>query len=134
MYTIPVAIDREIDSHLQVNSYAKLAWGVLSLIPKVNLLPRLTRGMLILRWQAFLKQAERDGNIQTLLVAIHDAFDFAQPEDVLKSIKAGSKQAHIVIEMLKEVQSCGEFIQRYANDPQLCMTPSPPFLSTIIYL
>ena len=92
------------------------------------------RGILTLCWQAFLKQVERDENIRTLLLAIHDAFDFAQPEDVLKSIKTGSKQAHIITEMLKEVQACGEFIQQYANDPQLCMTPSLPFLSTIIYL
>ena len=92
------------------------------------------RGILTLCWQAFLKQAERDENIQTLLLAIRDAFDFAHPEDVLKSIKAGSKQAHIVTEMLKEVRACGEFIQRYASDPQLCVTPSIPFLSTIIYL
>ena len=81
------------------------------------------REILIFCWQAFLKQTERDDNVQTLLLAIHDAFDFAQLEDVLKSIKAGSKQAEIVADMLKEVQACGEFIQRYANDPQLCTSP-----------
>ena len=69
----------------------------------------------------FILFLERDDNVRTLLLAIRDAFDFAQPEDVLKSIKAESKQAHIVTEMRKEVQACGEFIQRFANHPQLCM-------------
>ena len=97
-------------------------------------MPRSAVEILILCWQAFLKQAERDENIRTLLLAIRDAFDFSQLEDVLKSIKAGSKQAEIVKDMLKEVQACGEFIQRYAKDPQLCTSPFPPTLSTIINL
>ena len=83
--------------------------------------------MLILRWQAFLKQVERDENVRTLLLAIRDALDFAQLEDMLKSIKPGSKQADILTGMLKEVQACSEFIKRYADDPQLCTLRSPPF-------
>ena len=60
-----------------------------------------------------------------MLSTIRDAFDFAQlGDDMLKSIEAGSKQAQILTDMLKEVQDCGEFIQRYANDPELCMSLS----------
>ena len=60
-----------------------------------------------------------------MLSAIRDAFDFAQlGDDMLKSIEAGSKQAQILTDMLKEVQDCGEFIQRYATDPELCMSLS----------
>ena len=67
-----------------------------------------------------------------MLSAIRDAFDFAQlGDDMLKSIEAGSKQAQILTDMLKEVRDCGEFIQRYANDHRLCTSPSPLILSTI---
>ena len=60
-----------------------------------------------------------------MLSAIRDAFDFAQlGDDMLKSIEAGSTQAQILMDMLKEVQDCGEFIKEYANDLELCMSPS----------
>jgi len=95
--------------------------------PRRICLPHSTREILIFCWQAFLKQAERDENVRTLLLTIRDAFDFAQLEDVLKSIKAGSKQAEILTGMLKEVQACSEFIKRYADDPQLCTSPPPVF-------
>lgn len=78
------------------------------------------------RWQAFLKQAERDDNVLTLLSVVRDAFDFAQLEDVLKSIEAGSTQAEILTRMLVEVKACGEFIKLYADNPQLCTLTSPP--------
>ena len=68
-----------------------------------------------------------------MLSAIRDAFDFAQLGDnMLKSIEAGSKQAQILTDMLKEVRDCGEFIQRYANDRQLCTSPSPLIVSILL--
>ena len=96
-------------------------------------LPRSKTEMLIVCWQAFLKQAERDDNVRTLLLAIRDAFDFAQLENVLRGVKAGSKQALIMMDMLKEVQVCGEFIQQYANDLQLCTSP-PHFVDDYTFV
>ena len=57
---------------------------------------------------------------------MHDAFDFANQEDVLKSIKHESKQARILTLMLQHVCNCSDFIQSYAKEPQFCT----PFLTT----
>jgi hypothetical protein len=71
-------------------------------------------------------QYQRDDNVQTLLRAIHDAFDFTQHEDTLliNSIKPESEQARILTLMLQDVGSCCDFIQSYAKDSQFC-TSSP---------
>jgi hypothetical protein len=52
---------------------------------------------------------------------MHDAFDFAQLETTLKSIKPESEQARILSLMLEDVCSCCDFIQSYAKDAQFCM-------------
>ena len=77
-------------------------------------------------WQALLKQYEHDKNVQTLLRAIHDAFDFAHHEDTLliKSIKPQSEQARILTLMLQDVCSCCDFIQSYAKEAQFCTSSS----------
>ncbi|KAF8812683.1 WD40 repeat-like protein [Phlegmacium glaucopus] len=79
-----------------------MAWGVLSGIP-----------------QTFLSQVQRDENIQTLLTAIHDAFDVTEEARPLKNIKPDSKQADILKHMLQHVCHCGDFIQSYARDVEL---------------
>jgi hypothetical protein len=48
---------------------------------------------------------------------MHDAFDFANQEDILKSIKPESKQARILTLMLQHVCNYSDFIQSYAKDP-----------------
>jgi hypothetical protein len=60
--------------------------------------------------------------VQTLLRAIHDAFDFADDEDtsLIKSIKPESKQARLLTQMLKDVGTCCDFIQSYAKDQKFC--------------
>jgi len=65
-----------------------------------------------------LEQYQRDDNVQTLLRAMHDAFDFAHHEDTLKSIKPQSEQERILTLMLQDFGSCCDFIQSYANDSQ----------------
>jgi len=72
----------------------------------------------------FLEQYQRDNNVQTLLEAMHDAFDFAHHEDTLKSIKPQSEQARILTLMLQDVCSCCDFIQSYARDSQFCTLSS----------
>ena len=74
--------------------------------------------------QTLLGQYERDDNVLTLVEAMHRAFDFAQDEDTLKSVKPDSKQAEILTLMLRDVCSCGDFIQSYVKDSQFCMLSS----------
>ena len=81
--------------------------------------------------QTLLAQYQRDDNVQTLLEAMHDAFDFAHHEDTLKSIKPGSKQAKILTIMLQDVCNCSDFIQSYAKDEQFCMLSSSPPLAGV---
>jgi hypothetical protein len=66
-----------------------------------------------------LKQVERDGNVETLLEAIRDAFEFAEEADALRNIKPESKQAAILEEMLECVTGCAKFIRSYAEDVQV---------------
>ena len=51
---------------------------------------------------------------------MHDAFDFANQEDVLKAIERESKQARILRLMLQHVCNCSDFIQSYTKHPQFC--------------
>ena len=78
-----------------------------------------------------MEQYERDDNVQTLLEAIHDAFDFAHHEDTLKSIKPQSEQELILIAMLQDVGSCCDFIQMYAKDSQFCTSSSSASLAFV---
>ena len=55
---------------------------------------------------------------------MHDAFDFTQHEDTLKSVKPNSKQAEIITLMLRDVCSCSDFIQSYTKDLQFCTLSS----------
>ena len=58
---------------------------------------------------------------------MHDAFDFSNREDILKTIKRESKQARILTLMLQHVCNCSDFVQSYAKDPRFCM--SSPIVS-----
>ncbi|KAH9009228.1 hypothetical protein EDB84DRAFT_1681710 [Lactarius hengduanensis] len=86
----------------ELHPYAKMAYGLLFGIPKT-----------------LLEQFERDDNIGTLLVAMHDAFDFANQEDRFESIGRDSKQAQILTLMLQHVCNGCDFIRSYAKDSQL---------------
>jgi hypothetical protein len=69
--------------------------------------------------QTLLHQVQRDDNIQILLEAIRDAFQFAEEADNLRNIKPESRQATILEEMLECVTECAKFIRSYAEDVQL---------------
>ncbi|KAH9015610.1 hypothetical protein EDB84DRAFT_1525831, partial [Lactarius hengduanensis] len=49
---------------------------------------------------------------------MHDAFDFANHEDTVKTIKPESKEAEILTRMLRDVSNCNDFIQSYIKDSQ----------------
>ncbi|KAH9051359.1 hypothetical protein EDB83DRAFT_1306557 [Lactarius deliciosus] len=78
---------------------AKMAYNLISVIP-----------------QTLLEQYQRDENVLALLEAMRDAFDFAEHEDTLRSIKPGSEQAKALTIILQDVCNCGDFIQSYAKD------------------
>ncbi|KAH9059026.1 hypothetical protein EDB87DRAFT_1577942 [Lactarius vividus] len=87
----------------ELHPYAKMAYNILFAFPKT-----------------LLEQFQRDDNIGTLLVAMHDAFDFANQEDRFKAIGRDSRQAQILTLMLQHVCNCCDFIRSYAKDSQLC--------------
>ena len=62
---------------------------------------------------------------------MHDAFDFADQEDILKSTKRESKQARILTLMLQHVCNCSDFIQSYAKDPRFCTSSSTTSLADV---
>ena len=62
---------------------------------------------------------------------MHDAFDFANQEDILKSIKRESKQARILTLMLQHVCNCSDFIQSYTKDPRFCTSCLPTSLADV---
>ncbi len=77
------------------------------------------------------EQYQRDDNVQSLLQAMHDAFDFAHHGDTLKSIKPQSEQARILTLMLQDICSCCDFIQSYAEDSQFCTSSSSAQLAFV---
>ncbi|KAI0258783.1 hypothetical protein BC834DRAFT_1036205, partial [Gloeopeniophorella convolvens] len=89
------------DNIAEIHPYAKMAWSVLSFIPKT-----------------LLAQVERDENVKALLAAIHDAFDLAHDANSFDDHIRQSTQREILMAMLKHVCACGEFIQTYAKDTQ----------------
>jgi hypothetical protein len=72
-----------------------------------------------------LKQIERDNNVETLLEAIRDAFEFAEEADTLRNIKPESKQATVLEEMLECVCECAKFIRSYAEDVRVGVLSLP---------
>jgi hypothetical protein len=104
----------------QLNSFARLTWGLLSKIPDVRFLflsLYMRQSLVCLLWcQTLLKQIQRDNNIQTLLEVIRDAFEFAEEAEILRSIKPESKQATILEKMLECVAECATFIKLYAEE------------------
>ncbi|KAH9066744.1 hypothetical protein EDB87DRAFT_456187 [Lactarius vividus] len=91
-----------VSSVAELHPYAKMAYSLLFAIPKT-----------------LLEQFQRDDNIRTLLVAMHDAFDFTNRENHFKTIERVPRQAQILTLMLQHVCNCCDFIQSYAKNSQL---------------
>ncbi|KAI0258845.1 hypothetical protein BC834DRAFT_1020440, partial [Gloeopeniophorella convolvens] len=88
-----------VDKITEIHPWAKMAWSVLSVIPKT-----------------FLAQVERDKGVKSLLVAIRDAFDLAESANTMQLRKLETKQTAILKEMLHHVCDCGDFVRAYAGD------------------
>ncbi|KAI0262022.1 hypothetical protein BC834DRAFT_892688 [Gloeopeniophorella convolvens] len=86
-----------VDKIAEIHPWAKMAWSILSCIPKT-----------------FIAQVERDASFGALQIAIRDAFDLAKLGWVWRSSsqqRAGqdsTEDVHIVCE-------CGDLIQNYAK-------------------
>ncbi|KAH9030075.1 hypothetical protein EDB84DRAFT_1676992, partial [Lactarius hengduanensis] len=85
----------------ELHPIAQMAYKVLSVIP-----------------EELSKQYQRDKNVRELVKSMRDAFDFANDEDTLKTIKPQSNEAKILTQMLRDVSSCSDFIQSYIKDSQ----------------
>ncbi|KAI0259563.1 hypothetical protein BC834DRAFT_612087 [Gloeopeniophorella convolvens] len=85
----------------EIHPYAKIAWSILSLIPKM-----------------IFAQVERDENVKALVLAIHDALDLARDASAFESSIQDSAQRDILMAMLTHACDCGEFIHTYAKDTQ----------------
>ncbi|KAH9055461.1 hypothetical protein EDB87DRAFT_1316370 [Lactarius vividus] len=90
-----------VSSVAELHPYAKMAYGLLFAIPKT-----------------LLEQFQRDDNMRTLLVAMHEAFDFANQKDRFNTItmERVPRQAQILALMLQHVCNCCDFIQSYAQN------------------
>jgi hypothetical protein len=112
----------ELAFALQLLPHAHLAWKLLSKIPEVclhALMEDRERSMSFINRQTLLLQLQRDDNVQTLLKAIQDGFEFAREADALKNMEPASTQARILDEMLECVSECARFIISYAEDVQV---------------
>ncbi|KAH8996413.1 hypothetical protein EDB86DRAFT_995596 [Lactarius hatsudake] len=94
-----------VSSVAELHPYAKMAYSLLFAIPKT-----------------LLEQFQRDDNIRTLLVAMHEAFDFANQKERFKTITVERvpRQAQILALMLQHVCNCCDFIQSYAKNSHFC--------------
>ena len=98
----------EANFHVQLSPFAKMAHGLLLAIPNlrpfVSFSERNAHSIFRLDGRRYWKSINTTtmSKLQTLLRAMHDAFDFAHPEDTLliESIKPESEQARILTLML----------------------------------
>ncbi|KAH9053645.1 hypothetical protein EDB87DRAFT_1650968, partial [Lactarius vividus] len=90
----------------ELHPIAQMGYKVLSVIP-----------------EELSKQYQRDNNVRNLVKTMHDAFDFANHEDTLISIRPESREAEILTRMLRDVPICSSFIQSY-GDSQFCTLSS----------
>jgi hypothetical protein len=81
--------------------------------------------------QGLSKQYRHDDNVRALIKSMHDAFDFASHEDILKSMEPQSKQAEVLTLMLRDACSCSDFIQSCTKDSRFCTLSSPALLANL---
>ena len=116
-----LSVRPELTCRCSVEPLCKSIWSMLSKIPEVCWLvfsedTEYSLFLVRLFPQTLLRQVERDDNIQTLLKAIRDSFEFSEEAGTLRDIKPESRQATILEDMLKCVSECAEFIRSYAED------------------
>ncbi|KAI0258677.1 hypothetical protein BC834DRAFT_847215 [Gloeopeniophorella convolvens] len=89
------------DKIAEIHPYVKIAWSVLSLIPRT-----------------ILAQVERDENVKALVLAMHDALDLARDASAFENNIRDSAQREILMDMLTHACTCSKFIQKYAENTQ----------------
>ncbi|KAI0259543.1 hypothetical protein BC834DRAFT_846690 [Gloeopeniophorella convolvens] len=109
----------------EIHPYAKIAWSVLSLIPKGSC--QVLMNSLV---QTVLAQVERDENVRALVLAMRDALDLARDASTFENNIQDSTQRDILMTMLTHTCDCGEFIQTYAKDTQFCTFKPMDMIST----
>ncbi|KAI0257909.1 hypothetical protein BC834DRAFT_848238 [Gloeopeniophorella convolvens] len=85
----------------EIHPYVKIAWSVLSLIPRT-----------------ILAQVERDENVKALVLAMSDALDLARDASAFENNIRDSAQREILMDMLTHACTCSKFIQKYAENTQ----------------
>ncbi|KAI0262470.1 hypothetical protein BC834DRAFT_958765, partial [Gloeopeniophorella convolvens] len=85
----------------EIYPYTKVAWSVLSLIPKT-----------------ILAQVERDDNVKALVLAMRNALDIARDASAFENNIRDSAQREILMDMLTHACTCSKFIQTYAKDTE----------------
>ncbi|KAH9054119.1 hypothetical protein EDB87DRAFT_139742 [Lactarius vividus] len=95
----------------------KIKWVMDKLSPVAELHPIAQMGYKVLSVipEELSKQYQRDNNVRNLVKTMHDAFDFANHEDTLISIRPESREAEILTRMLRDVPICSSFIQSYGD-------------------
>ncbi|KAH9051827.1 hypothetical protein EDB87DRAFT_647937 [Lactarius vividus] len=113
-------IDR---SNTWEGAVGRIKWVMDTLSPVAELHPiaQMTYKLLSVIPEELSKQYERDNNIRALVKTMHDAFDFANHEDTLKTIKPKSKEAEILTRMLRDVSICSDFIRSYIKESQFAV-------------
>ncbi|KAI0259541.1 hypothetical protein BC834DRAFT_846689 [Gloeopeniophorella convolvens] len=101
----------------EVHPYAKMAWRILSFIPR-----------------EILDQIERDRNIALLLRAILDAFDIAEVANTWERNKADPRQIKVLEAMIGHCCDCGDFVQSYARNTKFRMSQTHRHVSIVVLM
>ena len=120
MISSPCPITRR--SNIQVHPYAKMAWSILSAVPKVcSSCTVLTHFDMNLS-QAILAQVDRDSGIARLVSIMDDVFSFVKEAEPMKKIEA---QGRIIALIAQQTTECAYFIRDYATNKSFCRSASP---------
>ncbi|KAH9055074.1 hypothetical protein EDB87DRAFT_1355503 [Lactarius vividus] len=117
-------VDESIDqSNTWEGVVGRIKWVMDTLSPVADLHPiaQMVHKVLSVIPEELSKQYQRDNNIRALVKSMHDAFDFANHEDTLKTLKPKSKEAEILTRMLRDVSICSDFIRSYIKESQFAV-------------
>ncbi|KAH8994777.1 hypothetical protein EDB83DRAFT_1022581 [Lactarius deliciosus] len=132
-----VRVDQVEESIDQSNTWegavGRIKWVMDALSPVTELHPiaQMAHKVLSVIPEELSKQYQRDNNVRTLVKSMHDAFDFANHEDTLRSIKPKSKEAEILTRMLRDVSICSDFIRSYIKDSRFAVRMAKSMLGGV---
>ncbi|KAI0029070.1 hypothetical protein K488DRAFT_73268 [Vararia minispora EC-137] len=96
-----------LDGVAQIHPYAKMAWSILSVMPK-----------------AVQQQVERDGKFRGLLTDLEQIMLTLRETEDLQTRCRDEQQAAIISRILQQVSECGFFIQQYTKDMNFSLSCS----------